>query len=269
MQLFWQMLQRTLWNVQLRIHRRPATLLCVLLVVLFGLPASTPADTPIFKYEDDLGIITFTEQWDTIPGKYRERVVTLNSTTLKPVERGSSPHRPHASQPIADENPKDSVWLAWRDKLDGFSIPLPTQFQLGVGLTSGVLIVGTLVVRRYTKNPFMRVLLNLVAVILLGGTVYVLYFFRLNAEVSSLSGEPRQRTITGSDLKQTANTTRAAISETIQRSVVHPLQSIVEQSKDATLGDASRTVDRANAATTQMENGLKEIGREEGHADAQ
>jgi hypothetical protein len=238
-------------------------------VGFLGLPAFIRADTPTFKYEDDSGIITFTEQWDSIPGKYRERVVTLNSATLKPVEGGSSPHRPHASQSIAGENPQDSACNSWRDTLDGLSIPLPSQFQLGVGLTSGVLIVGTLMERRYTSNPFMRVLLKLVVVILVGGAGYLLHFSNLNAEVSTLTRESLRQTTTVGGLMQTLKNSSAPLSHAIENSVVHPLQSVMEQSKDATVGQASRTVERANAATTQMENTLKESERDQAQAAGQ
>ncbi|MDQ6734682.1 MAG: hypothetical protein M3Z35_11325 [Nitrospirota bacterium] len=64
-------------NVFFPLHYWPIALAVLLLVNFFSLPASIRADTPIFKYEDDLGIITFTERWDSIPGKYRERVVTF------------------------------------------------------------------------------------------------------------------------------------------------------------------------------------------------
>ena len=229
------------------------------LVAFFGLPASIHAESPVFKYEDDSGVITFTEQWDSIPGKYRERVVTLNPATLKPVQGGSSPHRPNASPPIAGESLQDSVWDFWEDTRDGLSIPFLSQFQLGVGLTGVVLIIGILVVRHYTSNPFITVLLKLIVVILVGGTGAFLYFLHLNAKASILTGEPQGHTTTGDGLMQTLKNSAAPISDTIEQSVVHPLQSVIEQSKEATLGQATRTVDRANAATSQMEKTLQEI----------
>lgn len=267
MRLLRQMLQCIPWNVRLRTQHCPATLICFMLVGFIGFPGSIRADTPIFKYEDDSGTITFTEQWDSIPGKYRERVVTLNATSLKPVEGGSSAHLSHESQPIAGENPKDSVWNAWRDRLDGLSIPLPSQFQLGIGLTSGLLIIGTLIVRRYTSNPFMRVLLKFVVVVLVGGTGYLLYFLNLNAEVSTLTGELLRPTATVDGLMQTLQNSSAPLSHAIQNSVVHPLQSVIEQSKDATVGKASRAVNQSNAATTQMEDTLKETEVDQAHVD--
>ena len=146
---------------------------------------------------------------------------------------------PKPAERVAGEKSKDSAWDSWRDRLDGLSLPLPSQFQLGIGLISGLLIVGTLMVRRYTSNPFMRALLKFVVVAVLGGTGYLLYFSNLNAEVSTLRNLP------------------APLSHDIDNSVLHPIQSVIEQFKDATVGKASRTVNQSNAVTTQMESTLK------------
>jgi hypothetical protein len=107
-------------NVGFRFDCRAIALAVLLLVNLFVFSTSIGADSLIFKYEDDSGTITFTEQWDSIPIKYRERVVTLNAATLKPVEGGYSIYPPHASQPVTGEVAKDS---SWRDSLNGLFIP--------------------------------------------------------------------------------------------------------------------------------------------------
>jgi hypothetical protein len=196
-------------------------------------------------------------------------VITLDSATLKPVEGGSLPHRPHALQPMIGEDLKDSVRNSWRGRLEGLSIPLPSQFQLGIALTSGVLIVATLMVRRYTSNPFMRVLLKLVVVILVGGTGSLLYFLNLNTEISTLTGESLRPTRTVNSLMQTLKNSSAPLSQAIENSVVHPVQSAIEQSKDATVGKAARAVNQSNAAITQMEKTLKETEVERAHVDGQ
>jgi hypothetical protein len=242
-------------NVGFRFDYRAIALAVLLLVKFFAFPTSIRADSPIFKYEDDSGIITFTKQWDSISIKYRERVVTLNATTLKPVEGGYSEYPPHASRPVTGEEAKDS---SWRDRLNGLSIPLPSDFQLGIGLTSSLLVVGTLMVRRYTSNPFIRVVLKFVVVAVVGWTGYLLYFSNLNAEVSISKGESRRPTTTVDGLIQTLKSSRTPLSRDIEKRVVYPIQSVIEQSKDATIGKASRTVNQSNAATTQMENTLRE-----------
>lgn len=264
-----QMLQRVSWKVRLRTQYWPAILICFILVGFIPFPGSICADTPIFKYEDNSGIITYTEQWDSIPSKYRERVITLDSATLKPVEGGSLPHRPHALQPIIGEDLKDAVRNSWRGRLEGLSIPLLSPFQLGIALASGVLIVGTLMVRRYTSNPFLRVLLTLVVVILVGGTGYLLYFLNLNAEVSTLTGESLRPTRTVNSLMQTLKNSSAPLSHAIENSVVPPIQSAVGQAEDATVGKAARAVNQSKAATTQMEKTLKETEVERAHVDGQ
>ena len=253
-------------NVGFRFDCRAIALAVLLLVNLFVFSTSIGADSLIFKYEDDSGTITFTEQWYSIPIKYRERVVTLNAATLKPVEGGYSIYPPHASQPVTGEVAKDS---SWRDSLNGLFIPLPSEFQLGIGLTSSLLIVGTLMVRRYTSNPFIRVVLKFAVVAVLGGTGYLLYFSILNAEVSILNGESRRPTITVDSLMQTLKNLYAPISQDIDNSVVHPIESVIEQSKEATVGKASRTVNQTNAATTQMEDTLKETEVDQAQVDGQ
>ena len=253
-------------NVGFRLDYRAIALAVLLLVNFFAFPTSIRADSQIFKYEDDSGIITFTEQWDSIPNKYRERTATLNAATLKPVESGYSVYPPHASPTVTGEEAKDS---SWRDRLNGLSIPLPSDFQLGIGLTSSLLIVGTLMVRRYTSNLFIRVVLKFVVVALVGGTGYLLYFSILNAEVSILNGESRRPTTTIDDFMQTLRNLHAPLSYDIDNSVLQPIQSVIEQSKDATVGKASRTVNQSNAATTQMEDTLKETEVDQAQVDGQ
>lgn len=242
---------------------------CVVFLALCGSPGSLLADSPIFKYKDDAGTVTFTEQWDSIPTKYRGRVVTLNAQTLKPIEGGSSRHVRQASQPSTMQSPDNSAGPSWRDRLYELPIPLPSQFQLGVALTSGVLILGIILVRRYTSTPVLKVLLKLGIVILLGGTGYVLYFSSVNTELSTLSREPLHQTTTVDRAMQNMKTTGASISGAIQQGVVQPIQSVIRASKEATIGQAARTVDQANASTRQLEHRLKESDVEqatvEGH----
>jgi hypothetical protein len=253
-----QMRQCIPGNMVFRLEYRTIAFAVLLLVNFFSLPASIYADSPIFKYEDESGIVTFTEQWDSIPSKYRERVVTLNAATFKPVETGLSQHHAHVPKFTAVETSHDSMWNSWRGRVNGLPIFPPTQFQLGIGLTTGVLMVGMLMVRRYTSNSFMKILLRLVVMILFGGTMYVLYFSSLNAELSNLTEEPLHHTVTEDTLTETVETTSTSSSHAIQSGVMPTLQSVIEQSKEATVGKALRTVNQSNAATTQMENTLQE-----------
>ena len=249
--------------------RRLATFSWVVLPVLLALPGIIRADTPIFKYEDDSGTVTFTEQWDSIPQKYRGQVVTLNGLTLKPIQTVSSPPAAQALQPIVVKQSHDSVLDSWRDWLYGLSLSLPSQFQLGLGLISGVVIAGVLIVRRYMSNPFMKVFLKFVIVILLGGTAYVFYFLDLNADHSTSAREAVQPAATVDGLVETLKITSAPISKTIQHNVLHPLQSAMQQSKDATLGQATRAANQANTVTTQIEKSVKDLETEEAHAGGQ
>jgi hypothetical protein len=50
--------------------------------------SSSFAATPIYTYKDDSGTQTFTTELDSIPEKYRSRVVPLDSDTSSPVEAG-------------------------------------------------------------------------------------------------------------------------------------------------------------------------------------
>ena len=251
-----------LWR---RTHVWPGA--CVVFLALFGSQAFILADGPIFKYEDDSGIATFTEQWDSIPTKYRGQVVTLNAQTLKPIEGGSSRHIREASQPSTRQPVTNSPGPSWQDRLYALPMPLPSQFQLGVGVTSGVLILGIILARRYTANPVLKVFLKLGIVILLGGTGYVLYFSTLNTELSTLSREPLHQTTTVGRAMQNMKTTTAPISDAIQQGVVQPIQAVIKASKDATTEQAARTVDQANASTRQLEHTLKESDVEQAHAE--
>lgn len=246
-------------------HLRTAA--CVVFLALFGSQAFILADGPIFKYEDDAGITTFTEQWDSIPTKYRGRVVTMNAETFRPIEGDSTRHARQASPRNTRQLAANSVGPSWPDRLYELPIPLPSQFQLGVGVTSGVLIFGIVLVRRYTSSPVLRAFLNLGLVILLGGTGYVLYLSSLNAQLATLSREPLHQTTTVNRVMQNMKATGAPISDAIQQGVVQPIQSVIKASKDATTGQAARTVDQANASTRQLEQTLKESDVEQTHAE--
>jgi hypothetical protein len=62
---------------------------------------------------------------------------------------------------------------------------------------------------------------------------------------------------------------RDPVSHDIDNSLLHPIQSVIQQSKDATVGKASRTVNQSNAATTQMEDTLKETEVDQAQVDGQ
>src|SRR6185436_14171598 len=125
----------------------------------------------------DNGVANFAGTRDSIPIQYQGRVETLDAVTFKPVPEPGAP----SSAPAADPDSQAPIGLSrlakpqgqtnqtaqaapqpvpvepagpsWLDQLVGAKIPLPSQFQLGVGLTTLALIIGAIMVSRISRNP--------------------------------------------------------------------------------------------------------------------
>lgn len=261
-------------------HRPPAASLprpaCVIsfLATLFLAISLAAAGDVIYRYVDDTGVANFTGQRDTIPLQYKARVETLDAVTFKPVpEPGASSSAPPAedpdgqvpiglsrlakpsgqANPAPQPAPAEPASPSWLDTLVGTSFPLPSQFQLGVGLTTLALIIGAVMVSRMSRNPVMRLLLRSSIMLLLGGSVYLMYFSGMNEQISRTTGEPGQRTTTGKELlgDMKDKIGKAAAS--------NPVTDVIEKTKAATVGEANQAVNAANRANQQLDKNLRDI----------
>ena len=63
----------------------------IVLLCLLSLNAPALANTQIFRYTDDFGTVTFTNDWKRIPEKYRNRAVALELERPRPIETPALP----------------------------------------------------------------------------------------------------------------------------------------------------------------------------------
>ncbi len=254
----------------------------IFLLTLLSLAPSAWSGEVIYRYTDDQGVVNFTGQRDAIPLKYQDQAQALDAVTFQPVPDAAAPPPaptappepefqtpaglsslarpagqatpPVAPQPIQPE-PAGPSWL---DRFAGATIPLPSQFQLGVGLTALVLIVCAVMVSRMMQNLVLKLLLRTSIMLLLGGAVYLVYFSGMNERMAETTRQPGQRTTTGkellSDMQGKADQMKSALDK-----AASPVTGVIEKTKAATLGEVNQTVDAANQSNRQLDKRLREI----------
>jgi hypothetical protein len=244
------------------------------LSLLFLLASVAGAGDVIYRYVDDNGVANFAGTRDSIPIQYQSRVETLDAVTFKPVPApGAASSAPSAdaenqapiglsrlakpqdqtNQTAAQPAPAEPAGPSLLDKFGGTTIPLPSQFQLGVGLTTLALIIGAIMVSRISRNPVFRLLLRSSIMLMLGGAVYVMYFSGLNEQISQTTREPAQRTTTGKELL-------GDMKEKIGKAAANnPVTNVIEKTKAATVGEANQAVSAANQANQQLDKNLRDI----------
>ena len=235
-------------------------LLCLVAELVLSAPA-LPSDV-IYKYIDDDGTINFTEKWHLIPDKYHSRVQTIDPVTGQPFKpppittapvpsRSAPPQAPISSPTGADAPP---FYAAWLEQFARLSIPVPSSFKLGVGLTSLVLIVGAFKVMRLSSNLMLKLMLKGMVVLILAGSAYAMYVSGLNERISEATHDPANPTITGKELIKEG---QGKVDQA--RKALGKAATPIEKLKDATVGEVSRTVDRANQANQDKVKALEKI----------
>lgn len=240
---------------------------CLLTAWTFANRPALSADV-VYKYVDDNGVAFFTDNYQNIPTQYMERMQALDAATLQPVvPRGNVPTSPSPpSTSAAQEVPQahrseapPQMAEAWLARLSKQRIPLPTQFQLGVGLTSLILIIGIIMVRRASQNPVLKFLLKVSIMFVLGGTVYALYLSGLNERVSQATNEPTGRTASGKELLRDVKGKAGQVKQLLDKTALAPVKEAIEKTKAATVGDVTKTVNEADQANQQLDKHLREI----------
>lgn len=258
---------------------------CLLLSTLALTAAPATAGDVIYRYVDDNGAVSFANQRDAIPLKFQASAQALDAVTFQPVQdpaAGSAPapaaprepefetpaglsklQKPasdgQAVQPApvaqtpAAPIPAEPATPGWLDQIAGMRIPLPSQFQLGVGLTTLALIIGAVMVSRVSRNPLLKLLLRSSIMILLGGSVYLMYFSGMSEKISGITHEPGQQTTSGKELLDQMK------AKTGQALTNNPVAGVIEKTKAATIGEANQAVNAANTANQQLDRSLKEI----------
>lgn len=241
--------------------------LIALIVALLAVATPAFAANDIYKYVDDEGIPHYTDQWQLIPEKYRGGIQALDPETgeifrpeskkaLPPARKNSaSPSTAHKDQAAPTPSAAPPFYAAWIEQFSRLSISVPSQFQLGIGLMSAMLVWGALKVMRLSGNPLVKLMLKGVITIVLVGSAYSLYMTSLNDRISNAAKASTPQSISGKDVLQNIQGTTEKAKKAIAEKVAAPLEKI----KDATAGDAIRTRDTVNQSYRDQEKTLNKI----------
>lgn len=219
----------------------------------------------IYKYVDDAGTVNFTDHWQSIPESYRGRAQAIDPTTGKPAtapprtgqtgDPAPPPDRlPEAAKGAGQSRAAPSLLAGWLNTFSSLSIPLPSRYQFGVGLTTLVLLWGAFKIMRLISNPVLKMLLKASMVFLLAGSVYAMFLSGLNERIAEETGEPDRQTLTGQDLMDNAGELKGRVTEAVEKA-----EAPIKKLEDATVGETTRTVNKANQATGQEEKVLQQI----------
>lgn len=261
----------------------------ILLAILMILASPAGAGDVIYRYVDDSGVVAFTGQRDAIPLKYQASAQALDALTFQPVREAAEPSQAAPApapepefetpaglsklqKPAADPGggaapaprvepvPVQPAAPGWLDQFAGTQIPLPSQFQLGVGLTTLALIIGAVLVSRVSRSPLLKLLLRSSIMLMLGLSVYLMYFSGLNDKISQVTGQPGQQATTGKDLLDEMKAKTGQMKSALDKAAANnPVTSVIEKTKAATVGEANQAVTAANQANQQLDNSLREI----------
>ena len=235
--------------------------LCTLLLLL----STAALADPIYKYLDKNGTPNYTDRFESIPEQYRSRVQTLDATTLQPFGEGSSeaskstPSVTIAAPSVTGNRHSSEQGSSWLESLVGWKIPLPSDFQMAVGSTAIVLVLGAIALLRLSSNPFVRFGLKFWVMVVLGGSFYTLYFSGLNERMTEITAGSRPQTVSGKELLHEVTAKTKQVTTTIQQQAVEQFKTVVNKTTDSTIGETRRTVQQANQANEQLQKHLDEI----------
>lgn len=249
------------------ITRVTGSILPILTLAVLAVASPTLSANVIYKYVDEQGVTNFTEDLQQVPSAYLDRIQALDPVTLQPAKaapatpgRRPSPSEPVANSAIVDygDRSHQPATASWSNRLADLTIPLPSRYQLGVGLTTLVLIIGFRMVIRTSQNPAVKLLLKTSIMLMIGGTVYAIYLSSLNERISQATQQPAQRTMTGKELLGDIQGTAAQVRQVIDKTA-SPVKEIFDKTQTATVGEVNRTVSEANQTSRQRESALHSI----------
>ncbi len=250
-------------RVPLPAFRPPA--LCLVAALALAMPAF-PAGV-IYRYTDEHGAAAYTDAWERIPEAARSGAQVLDGDTLEPVRPGPAP-APAGSAPLpgagapADSHAQPaapSVFSVWLSRFAELTIPLLSEYQLGVGLTSLILAIWGIVILRMSANPLVKLFTKIGLFLLAGGAAYAMLFSGLNERITRATGKPAHPAVTGKELIQGVEAASGQATDRLKHVTVDRLKGVVEKAKDATLGEATRTVEQANEANRRLDEQLRNL----------
>jgi hypothetical protein len=175
------------------LHSPTGYLLTVLTVLVFV--SSAPAGGPIYKYVDEKGVTHYTDNRDQIPVKYQGKIQTVDPAKI-PLTIAPTP-----PASLQEKNASDKDFsVSWREQLSGWSLTLPSNYQVGVIFLTLILILGIALMLRATMRRSSRFVLKATILVVLIGGGYALYLSSMSHAVVGTSGDSTHRKLTGKDL---------------------------------------------------------------------
>src|SRR3989304_1033041 len=107
-----------------------------LILILGVLPVTAPAADATYRYVDKRGTIHFTDDAGSPPSAYRNR-----ARPIGPVRPAAPPSAPVTA---STEAPAKGSWTSWWPALASLRVPLPSRYQLGVGLGGPAVVAAAL-----------------------------------------------------------------------------------------------------------------------------
>jgi hypothetical protein len=205
-----------------------------LILVLGVLPAAAPAADATYRYADKHGTIHFTDDAGSIPAAYRNR-----ATTIEPVPAAAPPSAPVTA---STEIPTKGSWISRWPALASLRVPLPSRYQLGVGLAGLALIVAALIAMRASGSRLVKLGLKLAVTAMAVGSFYAMYLSDLNDRISAATRDAAHPTTTGAALVEGG------------RGVVEKTTETINRTMDATIGQARRTAGAVDQANQRLEH---------------
>ena len=139
----------------------------------------------IYKYEDDQGVMHYTDKPSLIPERYCSRAQPFDPAKA-PVTVTTIP----SALPPTPGQPEAPFYASWLEQLSKqfskLTIPSPFPYELAVGLV--VLIVAMITVLRLTMPPILKVLFTTALVVLVTVGVYWMNSGENNRGQTRLSG---------------------------------------------------------------------------------
>lgn len=210
-----------------------------LILILGVLPVAAPAADATYRYADKHGTIHFTDDAGSIPSAYRSR-----ATTIEPVPTAAPPSAPVTA---STEPPTKGWWTSRWPALASLSVPLPSRYQLGVGLAGIALIAAALIAMRASGSRLVKLGLKLAITAIAVGSFYAMYLSDLNDRISAATHDDAHPATTGAALVEGG------------RGVVEKTTETINRTADATIGRARRAAGAADQANQRLEHAVDAI----------
>jgi hypothetical protein len=229
-------------------------------------PPALSAGT-LYRYQDEQGAIAYTDSRDRIPERARAKAQALDGDTLEPIAPGAAA-APRAGEvapaplgaSVESSAPAElPPWRQWIDRLADLTIPLPSSYETGVGLTALVLIVWGIVIIRMTASAMVKLLVKVGLLVVAGGAAYALYFSGLSDRVAGVTGRLGHTTVTGKELLGAVEEKTGKVAEQLKRAATDRLKDAAGKAKEAAVGEASRTVEQANESSRRLQEQLERL----------